>query len=173
MNTSILFSEDQIQKKVQELARQIDSTYGKNKILAIGILKGAFVFYTELLKHLKQEITCDFCSISFYGPSKKASSEASLSLDIKSSIKGGKILLIDCISDYGHSLNFIKKHLKQREPHSIKTAVLIVKPAALKNTSIDFKGFEVEQDVFVIGYGIDYNNQGRNLRYFAQLNDLN
>jgi len=126
-----------------------------------------------LLKHLEQEITFDFCSISLYGPSKKVSSEANLSLDIKSSIKRKKILLIDCISDYGYSLNFIKKHLEQREPHSIKTAVLIVKPAALRNTSIDFKGFEVEQDVFVVGYGIDYNNQGRNLRYFAQLNDLN
>ena len=173
MNTSLLFSEEQIQKKVQDLARQINDSYGKSEVLAIGILKGAFIFYTELLRHLKQEITCDFCSISFYGPHKKASSEAGLSLDIKSSIKGKKILLIDCISDYGHSLNFIKNHLEQREPHSIKTAILIVKPAALKNTSIDFKGFEVEQDIFVVGYGIDYNNQGRNLRYFAQLNDLN
>ena len=173
VNTSILFSEDQIQKKVQKLAGQINTVYGQSEILAIGILKGTFIFYTDLLKHLQQEITCDFCSISFYGSSKKASSEANLSLDIKSSIKGKKILLIDCISDYGHSLNFIKKHLEQREPHSIKTAVLITKPAALKNISIDFKGFEIEQDVFIIGYGIDYNNQGRNLKHFAQLNDLN
>ncbi len=173
MNTSILFSEEQIQKKVADLAQQINKTYGQNEILAIGILKGAFIFYTELLKLLKQKITCDFCSVSFYGSGKQAFSEATLSLDIKTPVKGKKILLIDCIADYGHSLVFIKKHLEKREPHSIKTAVLLVKPASLRNTQIEFKGFEVEQDAFVIGYGIDYNNKGRNLKHFAQLNDLN
>ena len=173
MNTSILFSEKQIQQKIHELAGQINTAYGNSEILAIGILKGAFMFYTELLKQLEQDISCDFCCVSFYGPSKTASPEAILSLDITSPVKGKKILLIDCIADYGHSINFVKKHLEQRAPHSIKTAVLVVKPAALKNSSIDFKGFEVEQDSFIIGYGIDYNNIGRSLRYFAQLNDFN
>lgn len=172
MNTSILFSEEQIQQKVHELARQINQTYGKSDILAIGILKGAFVFYTDLLKLLEQNIACDFCSVSFYGAGRKAFSEAILSLDVKTSVKGKKVLLIDCIADYGHSISFIKKHLEQRKPHSIKTAVLITKPASLRNTQIDFRGFEVEQDVFVIGYGIDYNNKGRSLKHFAQLNDL-
>ena len=173
MNTSILFSEKQIQAKVGDLAKQVNAFYGKSEILAVGILKGAFVFYAELLRQLEQDITCDFCSVSFYGSGKKASSEATLSLDIKSLVKGKKILLIDCISDCGHSLEFVKKHLEQREPHSIRTAVLVVKPTALQKTQIDFKGFEVEQDAFVIGYGIDYNNEGRDLRYFAQLNDFN
>lgn len=173
MKTSTLFSEKQIQKKVHELAQQINKAYGRDKVLAIGILKGAFIFYTELLKLLEQEITCDFCSVSFYGAGKKASPEAALSLDIKTPVKGKKILLIDCIADHGHSIDFIKKHLKQREPHSIKTVVLITKPAALKNTHIDFKGFEIEQDVFAIGYGIDYNNRGRNLKHLVQINDLN
>lgn len=173
MNTSILFSEKQIQDKIQELAGKINETYGKEDILAIGILRGAFMFYTELLKQLEQNISCDFCSVSFYGSGKKASQEANLLLDVKTPLKGKKILLIDCIADYGHSINFIKDHLKQREPLSIKTAVLVVKPAALSNCEIDFYGFEVEQNAFVIGYGIDYNNQGRGLRHFAQLNDLN
>ena len=173
MNTSILFSEEQIQKKVQDLSQEINKFYGASDILAIGILRGAFLFYTDLLKNLEQNISCDFCSVSFYGPSRKASSEAILSLDVKSSIKGKKILLIDCIADYGHSLDFIIKHLEQRKPHSIKTAVLITKPAAIQNVQIDFKGFEIEQDAFIVGYGIDYNNYGRNLNHFAQLNDLN
>lgn len=171
MNNPILFSEKQIQKKVQELAQQINKSYGKSEILAIGILKGAFMFYTELLKLLEQDISCDFCSVSFYGLDKKASSEAFLSLDIKTPLKGKKVLLIDCIADCGHSLAFIKKHLEQREPQSIKTAVLIAKPLASEKVHIDFKGFEVKQDVFVIGYGIDYNNRGRNLKYFSQLKD--
>ena len=173
MNTSILFSEKQIQEKINELAQQINKAYGQSEILAIGILKGAFIFYTELLKRLEQNIACDFCSVSFYGPSTKASQEATLSLDIKSSVQGKKILLIDCIADYGHSIDFVRKHLERRKPHSVKTVVLIVKPAAAKNSQIDFKGFEVEQDTFVVGYGIDYNDEGRNINYFAQLHDLN
>ena len=173
MNTSILFSESQIQKKVQKLAQQINHAYGKSDLFAIGILKGAFMFYTDLLKYLEQNITCDFCSISFYGSSTQASSEAAVFLDVQSSIKGKNVLLVDCIADRGYSIGFIRKHLEQRKPASIKAVALITKPSAVKNSQIDFKGFEVAQDVFVVGYGIDYNDQGRNLNYFAQLNDFN
>ncbi len=173
MNTSILFSEKQIQEKITELAQQINKTYGKEEVLAIGILKGAFMFYTKLLRQLDMELTCDFCSVSFYGGSKSASKEAVLSLDVKSSVQGKKILLVDCIADQGLSIDYVKKHLQQREPHSIKTTALLVKPMALKKTTIDFKGFEVDQSAFVVGYGVDYGDEGRNFRYFAQLNDLN
>lgn len=173
MNTSVLFTEKQIQTQVKNLAQQINDSYGTSEVLAVGILRGAFVFYADLLKQLKMNLSCDFCSVSFYGAGSKASLEATLDMDIKSSVKGKQILLIDCVADQGHSLNFIKKHLEQRQPQSIKTAVLLVKPVALKNSQIDFKGFEIKQDIFVIGYGIDYNNNGRSLRYFAQLNDFN
>lgn len=173
MKTSLLFSEKQIQNKIQTLARQINETYGKSEILALGILRGAFIFYTDLLKFLKQDVICDFCSVSFYKGRKKTSTESMLSLDIKTPVKGKQVLLIDCVADHGSSINFIKKHLEQRQPQSIKTVALITKPMALKNTKIDFKGFKIEQDVFVIGYGVDYNQEGRNLKYFAQLNDLN
>ncbi|MDE0092107.1 MAG: phosphoribosyltransferase family protein [Oligoflexia bacterium] len=173
MKLSPLFSKEKIQKEVHKIAKQINQAYGTNEIVAIGILKGVFIFYTDLLKQLEQTIICDFCSLSFYGQSKKASSSAFLSLDIRTPIKGKQVLLIDCIADYGHSLNFAKKILEQKEPQSIKTACLIVKPKALKNTIIDFKGFQVKQDSFIVGYGIDYNNKGRNLNYLAQLEDLN
>ena len=173
MKLSPLFSAKQIQQEVNKIALQINQTYGNSELVAIGILKGAFIFYTELLKQLEQNIICDFCSLSFYGQSKKAGSSSFLSLDVKSPIKDRQVLLIDCIADYGYSLNFIKKILEQREPQSIKTACLIVKPQALKNTQIDFKGFQVEQESFIIGYGIDYKNKGRTLNYLSQLEDLN
>ena len=173
MNLEPLFSKEQIQQRVFEIGQEINQTYGSSEIVAIGILKGAFIFYSDLLKHLEQSIICDFCSLSFYGSTKKASSSAILSLDVKTPLKAKQVLLIDCIADYGHSLSFIKNLLEQREPHSIKTACLIVKPYAIQNTQIDFKGFEVGQDNFVVGYGIDYNNQARNLDYLAKLKDLN
>ena len=171
MKLNPLFSAKDIQKQVLEIARQINQAYGTSEIVAIGLLKGAFIFYTDLLKELEQNIICDFCSLSFYGDSKKAQSSAVLSLDIKTSIKKKQVLLIDCIADYGHSLNFIKKILEQREPQSIKTACLITKASALKNTTIDFKGFQVKQEAFIVGYGIDYKNKGRNLNYLAELKE--
>ena len=173
MKLSPLFSEEEIQKKVYKIVQQINKVYGNSEVIAIGVLKGAFIFYTDLLKQLEQNIICDFCALSFYGHSKKASSSAFLSLDVRTPIKGKQVLLIDCIADHGHSLSFIKKILEQREPQSIKTACLIVKAQALKNTTIDFQGFQAEQESFVVGYGIDYKNKWRNLNYFAQLEDLN
>lgn len=173
MKTVLLFSQKEIDGQVKKLADQINAFFGTGDLLAIGILKGAFVFYTDLLRQLKSNVTCDFCSVSFYGNRLEAESEPSLTLDIQTTVKGKNILLVDCISDHGYSLNFIKRRLEERNPNSIKTVALIVKPLALKNTVIDFKGFQVEQDVFVVGYGIDYKSQGRHLNHFAQVSNIN
>ena len=173
MKTSPLFSEERIALRVDQMAREINLFYGREKILAIGILKGAFVFYSDLLKRLEQDIICDFCAVSFYGNSAEASPEAFLELDITQAIKGRHVLIIDCISDFGHTVEFIRQRVRQREPKSIHTAVLLTKPAALQNTKIDFKGFETAQDDFVVGYGIDYKDEGRSLPYFAKVCDLN
>ena len=173
MKSSLIFSEADIQKKISELAKEINEFYGSEEILAIGILNGAFIFYAELLKHLGHNVICDFCSISYYGNSNKSSKEATIDFDISQEIKDKNVLLVDCIIDYGYTIEFAKNHIQQRKPKSIHTVSLITKPAAHKNTKIDFSGFKVEQDVFVIGYGIDYRNQGRNLPYFAQVVELN
>ena len=173
MNTSLLFTEKQVQDKIKALAGQINDCYGDGELLAIGILKGAFVFYTVLLRHLKQDLVCDFCCLSFYGSGKKARSEARLILDVESPIKGKRVLLIDGIADQGHSLRFVKKFLLQKGARSVKTAVLIAKPRALQAGLVDFKGFETAQDSFVVGWGLDYKQKGRDLRDLAQLNELN
>ena len=173
MKHKLLFSEEEIQKKVQELSDQIMQFYGSQEILAIGILKGAFVFYSDLLKYLGSNVVCDFMSISYYGDSKTASKEASIHLDVTQKIENKKILLIDCIIDQGRTIQTAKKHIEQRNPESIHIVGLVTKPAAHKNIQVDFSGFKIEQDAFVIGYGIDYKNQGRNLPYFAQVLDLN
>ena len=170
MNSSVLFEEKKIKEKVKQIADEINQTFKEGEeVLAIGILRGAFLFYTDLLRHLKANVICDFCSVSFYGEKMRASQEAILSLDIKQPIKGKKVLLIDCIADFGHSLNFVRKHIEKREPKLIKTAILLTKPAAKKNSQIDFSGFEVSQDDFIIGYGIDYKNEGRTLKDFRVL----
>ena len=164
-----LFSAEKIQEKITQIAKEINEKYKDQDVLAIGILTGAFVFYSELLKHLTCNIVCDFCSISFYGQSMRSKEETTLSLDISQPIKGKNILLIDCIADHGHSLKFIQAHVKQRQPQSLYTAVLVSKPASHKVAQIDSVGFTVKQDVFLTGFGIDYKQQGRNLPYLAEI----
>jgi len=169
MNLEPLFSKKEIADKVEEMALEINHFYGSKELIVIGILKGAFVFYADLLKNLKQDIVCDFCSVSFYKGKKKSNNLARLDLDIRTLIKDKDVLLVDCISDTGQSFGFVKKILEQREPRSLKTASLVVKPQALKDTSIDFKGFEVPQGCFVVGYGIDYRNENRQLDHFVKV----
>ena len=173
MSPTALFTKQEIEKKVSEIAEQIKKHYGSEEVLAIGILKGAFVFYGDLLKQLDTNIICDFCSVSYYGDSVTASSEATIEMDVTQNIKNKNILIIDCIVDRGHTLKFIKNHIEQRKPKSIKTAALLTKPEGEKRACVDFKGFEVAQDVFVMGYGIDYKNQGRSLDHFVQVNNIN
>ena len=173
MKTSLLFSEKQIKAKVMELAKQINLKYGKEEVIAVGILKGCFVFFSDLIKYLTTDTICDFCSVSFYGQSIRAKQTANLSLNISQPIQDRHILLIDCIADHGHSLKYMQDHILRHKPKSLTSVVLISKPAAQKNASIDLCGFQVDQDVFIVGYGIDYKEEGRALPYLAQLEDLN
>lgn len=173
MKTSLLFSEKQIKTKVMELAGQINLKYGQEEVIAVGLLKGCFVFFSDLIKHLTTDTICDFCSVSFYGQSVRAKQTASLSLNISQPIADRHILLIDCIADHGYSLKYMQDHILKHKPKSLTSVVLISKPEAHKKASIDLCGFQVDQDVFVVGYGIDYKEEGRSLPYLAQLEDLN
>ena len=173
MKLSPLFSEKQIQIKVKELAEKINHKYGTEEILAVGILKGAFIFFSDLVKLLTADTICDFCAVSFYGDSLWAGKEARFSLGLSQPVKDQHVLLIDCIADQGHSLKYTRDYILKQKPRSLTSVVLVSKPSARKLVSIDFSGFEVEQDMFLVGYGIDYKDEGRNLPYLAQLEDLN
>ena len=157
---------------MDEMASAINRRRGAGEDLtAVGVLKGAFVFYAELVSRLKSDVICDFCAVSFYGGDITAQREPSLTLDIQTNIRGKSVLLIDCIADRGLSLRFLAKRLQEREPKSLKTAALLVKPAA--ENIVDFKGFSIDQDVFAVGYGIDYKEKGRNLNHIAQVSNIN
>ena len=169
IQTTSLFTKEQIQEKIKAIADDINKKYKGQEVLAVGILTGAFVFYSELLKNLTCDVVCDFCAISFYGQSMRPKEETCFSLDIAHSIKGKHVLLIDCIADHGHSLNFVQSHIKQRNPKSLHTAILVAKPQAMKVAHIDSLGFKIKQDIFLVGFGIDYKQQGRQLPHFAEV----
>lgn len=160
---------EQIQKRVQEMAEEIKRHYGNKPFTAIAVLKGSFMFYSDLIRALDScDLTCDFLSVSSYS-GLSSSGEVKVHLDLSSPITGKHVLLIEDIVDTGLTLNFLRQWLEQRQPASLKTAALLLKPDALKVTcQLDFIGFKIPND-FVVGYGLDYEGHYRNLPYIAQV----
>ncbi len=175
VKTSILITAEQIQKKVQELAQTLNKKFENKEIVAIGILKGSFVFYSDLIRALSCRIFCDFCATSSYGKKREPSKEVKLTMDIGTDIYGKHILLVEDIVDRGLTLQFLQSHFKNREPLSLTTLALMAKPKTVrqKTCQLDYIGFEVEQDSFLVGYGLDYQEQFRHLPYIAEVSSLN
>ena len=175
IKTSILITEEQIQKKIQELAQALNKKFKGKKLVAIGVLNGSFAFYSDLIRSLSCQVLCDFCATSSYGKKKEASQEVKLTMDTYLNIAGKHMLLIEDIVDRGRTLNFLKSHFKNRDPLSLTTVALIVKPQNIQkqNCQVDYTGFKVEQSSFLVGYGLDYQEQFRYLPYIAEINSLN
>lgn len=163
-----LFTEEQIKTKIEELARRINDDYKDRDILAVGLLKGAFMFYSDLVRHLNGPLTVDFIISSSY-VSDRSSGKVTVHYDIREPITGKDVLLIEDIIDTGISLNHLRERLLQRSPKSLKTCVFLDKRCRREvDVPLDYVGFEIP-DEFVIGYGIDYNDQFRNLPYISIL----
>ena len=176
IKTSILITEEQIQKRVQELAQIFNKKFENKKLIAIGVLKGSFSFYSALIRSLSCQVLCDFCATSSYGKKVQPSKEVKLTMDTYLNISGQHILLVEDIVDRGLTLNFLQSHFKNRNPLSLTTVSLLTKPESVrqKNCQIDYVGFEVKQSSFLVGYGLDYQEQFRHLPYIAEIkSDLN
>jgi hypoxanthine phosphoribosyltransferase len=161
-----LFTVAQIRERVTELGNKISYDYSGREILAIGILKGAFMFYSDLVRAIGRRITTDFLVASSY---KDTESTCNLDIhyNIREDIKGRHVLLVDDIIDTGLSLNAIREKILEREPASLKMAVFLDKKERRKiDIPVDYVGYEIPNE-FVVGYGLDYENQFRNLPYIA------
>ena len=170
---SPLITEDQIQKRVSEIASQLTKQFKGKNLVAVGVLKGSFLFYADLIRELGIDLTCDFCGTSSYGDSSSSSGEVKITLDLQTSVKGKDVLLIEDIVDTGLTMNFLKKHIQSKGAKSITTAALLFKPEALKEKcEIDHVGFKVGND-FVVGYGLDYQGYFRQLPYVARVENMN
>ncbi|NCN42706.1 hypoxanthine phosphoribosyltransferase [bacterium] len=173
LKISPLIAQEQIQKRVKEIAKEITNNAKGKSLVAIGVLKGSFLFYADLIREIELDMICDFCGASSYGDDTKSSGEVRLTMDLQNSIHGKDVLLIEDIVDTGLTMNFLKKHLSSKKPASITTASFLLKPASLKEEcSIDHVGFEVEND-FVVGYGLDYQGHFRQLPYVARVENMN
>jgi len=168
----VIITEDAIKERVKILGETITRDYqGSDKLLLLGLLRGSVVFITDLMRQIHRDITMDFMSISSYNKS-ESSGFVRIDSDHKTNIRGWDVILIDDIVDTGYTIRTVNKLLLDREPRSLKVCALLDKPDRHKvDISIDYLGFSIP-DYFVVGYGLDYDERGRNLPYIASV-DLN
>lgn len=168
----VLFTKDQIDDKVLELGNQITSDYPNHDedLLIVGVLKGASVFVSDLIRQIQRPIELDFMSVSSYGRGRTESiGVVKILKDLDSDIGGKHILLVEDIVDTGSTLAYLSDNMSRRGARSVKIASLLSKEARReKVVNIDYLGFNIP-DEFVVGYGIDYSERYRNLKYIGVL----
>lgn len=160
----ILISSEQIQKRVQEIAAQIESDYPDGPIYVVSVLKGAFIFVADLVRALKRSsVRIEFMGISSYGNQKTSSGQVKVTRDLDVNIEGHDVLIVEDIIDSGVTLSYLKRLLEQRNPKSLAIATLLDKPERrLAPVDVKYIGFKIP-DEFVVGYGLDYAEDYRNL----------
>jgi hypoxanthine phosphoribosyltransferase len=169
--SAVLFDEFRIQTRVREIGLQIASDYKGKVPVLIGILKGGFVFLSDLVRSITIPIEIDFLAISSYGSKTESSGVVKIRKDIDVDISGRDVIIVEDIVDSGLSLEYIKQYLIKHEPASIRTCVLLDKPKAHKlEVSFDYVGFEIGNE-FVVGYGLDFSERYRNLPYIGILKE--
>jgi len=162
-NLRVLIPADRIQARIKELGAQIAADYPEGELYLLGILKGAFVFLSDLARAIERPVRIDFIGISSYGKGKTSSGEVKLTRDLDSTIEGADVLVVEDIVDSGVTLTYLVHVLEQRRPRSIRIAALLDKPERRKApVKVDYVGFQIP-DEFVIGYGLDFAEDYRNL----------
>lgn len=164
----ILLSEDQIQKRVAELALQLRRDYPDGLHL-VAVLKGAFVFLSDLIRHIPGDLSLDFIAATSYAQRTTTSGQVRLFNDLDAAIEGQHVVIVEDIVDSGTTLRCLQESLRARNPRSLATLCLLSKPARRRvDVKVDYVGFIID-DRFVVGYGLDYAGRYRNLRHIAVL----
>jgi hypoxanthine phosphoribosyltransferase len=165
----VIISEKEIQDRVSELAQRISNDYAQvDKVYLVGILKGAFIFLADLSRKLYIPHIVDFMAVSSYGKTATSTGAVRLILDLRDIIENEHVIIVEDIVDTGHTLEYLYKTIKGRNPASVKTCVLSIKDRPNLDVPIDYLGFTIP-DVWVVGYGLDYADNHRTLPYVAEL----
>ena len=165
----ILLDQATIEQRLDEMAAEIDAEYQGTSILAIGVLKGAVMVVADLTRRLRLPVEMDWMAVSSYGSGTKSSGVVRILKDLDVDVHDRHVLIIEDIIDSGLTLSWLKDNLETRGAKSVKIATLLRKPEALKvNVQVDFIGFDIPNR-FVVGYGLDFNEQYRSLPFVATL----
>ena len=164
----ILITETEIASRTTQLARMIKEQYrDTEQLVVVGLLRGSFVFIADLVRRLDLPVEVDFMTVSSYGDKMESSRQVRIIQDLETPIKRRDVLIVEDIIDTGHTLSQVYDILKTREPRSLRVCALLNKPSRREvEVEIDWVGFEIP-DEFVIGYGIDFAQQGRNLPHIG------
>lgn len=167
-----LFTAEQIEARVSELAADISRDYAGQEIVVIGILKGAFVFCADLVRRINVPAQVDFMAVSSYGQSTESSGVIRIVKDLEAIVEGRHVLLVEDIVDSGLTLRYLREYLERHRPASVKICVLLDKPSRRKtDVPVDYRGFTIP-DEFIVGYGIDYAERYRHLPYIGLIGEV-
>ncbi len=165
---NVLINKVKLEKRIEEMARQIQKDYEGKEVVLVGILKGSVMFMSELAKNIKSSVALDFMDVSSYD-GKESTGTIKINKDIRDSIEGKDVIIVEDIIDTGRTLTHIKEYLKQKNPNSIKIATMLSKPSRrVMELEVEYIGFAIE-DKFIVGYGLDYNEKYRNLPYIGYI----
>lgn len=166
---AVMIGPDELAARINDLAREIRQDFPAGQLHFICVLKGAFLFLGDLIRAMEGDVTIDFMACSSYGAGTTSSGEVRLSKDLDSGLEGRDVIIVEDIVDTGLTLHYLQDILLARGPRSLRTACLLSKPSRRKiDVKVDYVGFTIE-DRFVVGYGLDYAEQYRNLPYIGVL----
>lgn len=166
---SILITEHRLKEKVREIAEKINEDYKGRQPIFIGVLKGSFVFMSDLIREINLYCDIDFMAVSSYGNKSVTTGAVKIYKDLEKDIENRDVIIVEDILDSGLTLNYLMGYLKSRNPSSLRLCALLDKPARrMVPITADYTGFEIP-DAFVVGYGLDYKELYRNLPYIGIL----
>jgi hypoxanthine phosphoribosyltransferase len=168
----VLIDESSLAARVAEMAATIRRDFGPSTpVHLVAVLKGAFMFLSDLMRAMEGPVTCDFIALSSYGSGTSSSGEVRLMKDLDRSLEGRDVIIVEDIVDTGLTLSYLQEILRARAPCSLRTACLLSKPSRRKvDVDVEYIGFTIE-DRFVVGYGLDFDETYRNLPYIGLLED--
>ena len=165
----VLFTEQELKDRVAEIAAQIDRDYAGKEPMLISVLRGSFIFMADLARAITLPCTVDFMAVSSYGSGTTSSGQVKITKDLSENIEGRDIVVVEDILDSGNTLSYLFQLLQARHPASVRLCTLLDKPSRrTKPITADYTGFTVD-DLFVVGYGLDYAEKYRNLPYIGIL----
>jgi hypoxanthine phosphoribosyltransferase len=165
----VLFSEQEIQDKIAELAKSIDEDYRGKELLLVGVLKGAVMVMADLARALETPVSMEFMAVSSYGSSTSSSGVVRILKDLDRQIEGQHVLVVEDIIDSGLTLNWLLRNMRSRGPASVEVCALLRKPEAAKvDVPVKYVGFDIPSE-FVVGYGLDYAERYRDLPFVGLL----
>lgn len=171
MSLKVLLDEDTIQSRIVEMAREISTEYAGQELTLIVVLKGSILFAADLCRHLDVPNELEFMGLSSYGESTETSGVVRVTLDLSKPVNGKHILIVEDIVDTGLTMKYLLSNLSTREPASIRVCTLLHKPSrSVVEVPLDFVGFTIENH-FVVGYGLDYQQKYRNLRFIGRMEE--